>query len=115
MLQSERAIALSLFCTHPTIPSCATYTWPGAGLTDYVDDDVMSMDSSSYDASTSVPESNHQATPTRSMTVTTATAQQSPSNSGSSGSSTSIGTIAGSGIGGIAGAAIIGADVIFLL
>ncbi|KAL2697037.1 hypothetical protein AAEP93_002332 [Penicillium crustosum] len=70
----------------------------------------MSMDSSSYDASTSVPESNHQATPTRSMTVTTATAQQSPSNSGSSGSSTSIGTIAGSGIGGIAGAAIIGAD-----
>ena len=41
MLQSERAIALSLFCTHPTIPSCATYTWPGAGLTDYVSDTAI--------------------------------------------------------------------------
>lgn len=80
-----------------------------------VDDDVMSMHSSSYDASTSVPKPNHQATPTRSMTVATATAQQTTSNSGSSGSSTSAVTIAGGVVGGVAGASIIGAGVIFLL
>ncbi|KAJ5615332.1 hypothetical protein N7537_000446 [Penicillium hordei] len=131
-----------LFCTDPILPSCATYTWPGADLTDYVcdtstfvsnvyiagawgeaedgtillatqfitmvDNDVMSMHSSSYDASTSVPKPTHQATPT---TIT----QQTASSSGSSGSSTSAGTIAGSVVGGVAGAGMIGADVIFLL
>ncbi|CAI7566204.1 unnamed protein product [Penicillium discolor] len=107
--------AFSLFCTYPTRPSRAMYTWPGADLTDYVDDDAMSMHSSSYDASTSVPKPNHQATPTRSMTVATATAQQTTSNSGSSGSSTSAVTIAGGIAGGVAGASIIGAGVISLL
>lgn len=140
--------AFSLFCADPTRPSCATYTWPGADLTDCVcdtasflpyiytvgtwgeaedgtilvaiqsitkvDDDVMSMHSSSYDASTSVPKPNHQATSTSSMTVATTPAQQTASNSGSSGGSTSAGT-AGSVVGGVGGAGIIGADVIVLL
>ncbi|CRL25009.1 unnamed protein product [Penicillium camemberti] len=138
----------SLFCADPTRPSCATYTWPGADLTDYVcdtarflpyvytvgtwgeaedgtilvaiqsitkvDDDVMSMHSSSYDASTSVPKPNHQATSTSSMTVATTPAQQTAPNSSSSGGSTSAGT-AGSVVGGVGSAGIIGADVIFLL
>lgn len=137
--------AFSLFCTDPIRPSCATYTWPGADLTDYVcdaatfvsniytvgtwgeaedgtillatqfitkvDDDVMSMHSSSYDVSTSVPKPNHQAT----LNVATTTAQQTVSSSGSSSSSTSAGTIAGSVVGGVVGAGIIGAGVIFLL
>lgn len=30
--------AFSLFCTYPTRPSRATYTWPGADLTEYVCD-----------------------------------------------------------------------------
>ncbi|KAJ5944992.1 hypothetical protein N7516_005160 [Penicillium verrucosum] len=69
------------------------------------------MHSSSYVASTSVPKPNHQATPTRSMSVPTTTAQQTTSGSGS-GSATSAGTGV---IGGAAGASIIGAGVIFLL
>lgn len=31
-------IAFALFCTNSTSPSCGTYTWPGAALTDYVCD-----------------------------------------------------------------------------
>lgn len=49
------------------------------------------------------------------MTVATATAQQTTSNSGSSGSSTSAVIIVGGVVGGVAGARIIRAGVIFLL